>query len=172
MWRGKLWSGQHWGLYFRWERFAVTALWNFCGNTSFLFPISIRCPQSTSDKADWGGDVITFETWAMCVFATASVCDCIQYVCVLVCLRMCVVNGNSMPVSVPMNICVLVGVWGKTCTSAFSFSLLLLHYFSWRNAVLYKSCRYNSYFYHLQNFNMTLLLHQHTFDIWSSSTFS
>ena len=41
-------------------------------NTSFLFPISIRCPQSTSDKADWGGDVITIETWC-----GVCVCDCI-----------------------------------------------------------------------------------------------
>lgn len=87
MWRGKLRSGQRWGLYFRWEIFTVTALWNFCGNASFLFPISIRCPQSTSDKTDWGGDVITFETWAMCVSATASVCDWIQYsTCVCVCV--------------------------------------------------------------------------------------
>lgn len=84
MGRGELWSEQRWGLYFRSEIFAVTALWNFCGNTSFLFPISIRCPQSTIDKAEWGGDVITFETWAMCVSATASVCDCIQCVCVCV----------------------------------------------------------------------------------------
>lgn len=53
MWQGKLWSEQHVGSYLSWERFAVTALWKLCGKASFLFPISIRCHQRTSDKANW-----------------------------------------------------------------------------------------------------------------------
>lgn len=65
-----MWSGQHWGSYFSWEIFAATALWNPCENTSFLFSISIRCPQRTSNKADWGRDVITYSfrhDWCVCL---------------------------------------------------------------------------------------------------------
>lgn len=104
---GKMWSRQHCGLYFHRQIFTVTALWNVCGNTSFLFPISIWRTQRTSDTADGGGDVITFETWAMCVWlhmhmkALQHVCTCIRkregeslylllWLCVFLCVSKCV----------------------------------------------------------------------------------
>lgn len=71
----------------------VFTVWSLCRNTSFLLSISILCPQSTSDKTDWVGEMSPPLRHEQCVLAT---CICMwlhtERVCMCTWKCLCVIQ--------------------------------------------------------------------------------